>query len=610
MRRLLLWPAAGLCFVLIAAVVAIAFGASLPFLGGNDANLEDAAAVGAEVSSVSGSVPASQYGLPARNSSDPRRAFLLMGYGGGGHEGAYLSDSMMLVIEDPVQKTLAMLSLPRDIWAPLMFDGKTAVFNKLNTAYAFAKDSSLYKNRLPRYTGTNAAGRFSLDTIARLTGVPITNYAALDFEGFRQMIDAVGGVDVEVPATFSARYPANDNPAIDPSWIVISFNKGKERMGGERAIRFARAREAITNVSEGSDFARSRRQRLIMEAFKNKLLTPGGLLQVPQLLGITAKHVDTDYVVPDALQLGQLALSMKDYHIFQTALTTSNYLDESTGPGGAYILVPATADRSWDQVRAFVQRLWQDPAAGVAMANTKVTVVNDTGVSGLAGHVSDVLRKMGYRVNSPETGQLTGVSRVVDRTGGKALALAQQLGRDLGVTVETVAGDPSPEGDEVELHVGSDNLALADLKAPDDVAAPVSAVGVATPTRSGGAPSGAAPTVKPALPSPTTTASATPSATRGADATTPSPTKGSVVSTATAVSAPNTPAATPRATLPSTVTPTLTPAAATRTATPVPTPATATPTQRPTTVVPATPTPKPAASVTATPAVLGTPMTP
>src|SRR5262249_29467236 len=90
---------------------------------------------------------------PSPTAVDQRYAFLLLGYGGGGHDGTYLTDSMMVLIVDPARKTLTMLSLPRDAWVPMSFDGKTQIYNKVNTAYAFAMNSSFYPNRLDRYKG-------------------------------------------------------------------------------------------------------------------------------------------------------------------------------------------------------------------------------------------------------------------------------------------------------------------------------------------------------------------------------------------------------------------------------------------------------------------------
>lgn len=541
------------------------FGSSTP--GEQTSISEPEKRVGADTASVVASAPAEVASLPAKEASDPRFAFLLLGYGGGGHEGGYLTDSIVVAIADPSQKTLTLLSIPRDCWVPLLFDGNSAVYNKVNTAYAFARDSSLYRNRLPRYTGDQGAGNFASDTVSRLLGIPISNYLSLDFAGFREMIDAVGGIDVYVPNSFSAQYPVADNPAIDPRWKIVRFTQGVEHMDGERAIQYARARQVIDNPSESGDFARSRRQRIIMEAFKTRLLDPGGLIHVPQLIAIAAQHVDTNYAIPDVGQFSQFALDWKDVKTYQTALTIGNYLAEGTGPGGAYILVPNAEGGSWAQIRAFARRLWQNPSAGVAMANTRITVVNCTGELGAATRLSSVLAKLGYRVGTPATGETRAKSRLLDGTQGEAQPLAEQLTRDLGLQVLEVAERPDLRSDEVVLELGTDDVGLATLEAPIDNAAPSSAPGVQV---FGSWVPNAGP------PAPTKPATLTPTPRR------------TVAPTATAT-------ASPTASLTATITPT-------RTRTPSPTPTrtpsvTRTPTVKPT----GTPTvPRPTATATAT----------
>ena len=68
------------------------------------------------------------------------------------------------------------------------------------------------------------------------------------------MIDAVGGIEVEIPNSFSATYPRHDDPRIDPGWVTISFTAGKEKMDGDRAIQYAE-HAAVDNWQEGNDFA-------------------------------------------------------------------------------------------------------------------------------------------------------------------------------------------------------------------------------------------------------------------------------------------------------------------------------------------------------------------
>lgn len=427
---------------------------------------------------------------PTQVAGDSRFAFLLLGYGGGSHAGGYLTDSVMVVIVDPNHKTMTLVSLPRDTWIPLPFDGKPTVYNKLNTAYAFARDPSLFPGRLEKYTGDRGAGTFASDTVSNLLGVKISYYATLDFDGFRQAINAVGGIDVDVPDAFSLRYPRNDDDTVDASWMTVRFEKGMQHMDGERAIEYARARETLyddtsaNDVNEGSDFARSQRQRLIIEAFKNRLLQPAGLVHLPQLVAIAGQHVDTNYAIPALTQLSKLLLDWKEVKIYQTAITTANYLEEGTGPSpeNTYLLVPNSPTHSWAQIRAFTHHLWNEPAAGVAMAATNVVVENDSGLPGLAGQVSEDLVNLGYDVGEPITGTERAQSRLVDRTNGQATLVAKQLQKDLGMDLSVMAdpnvSDTAGSGpNELVLQLGSDAIGLKVTVTPDETA-PYSTYGV------------------------------------------------------------------------------------------------------------------------------------
>ncbi|HEX9016131.1 MAG TPA: LCP family protein, partial [Chloroflexota bacterium] len=492
---------------------------------------------------------------------------LLIGVGGPTHpgEGKDLADAIMVLSLKPSTRQAALISIPRDLWVPISFDGKTSIYNKANTAYAFARDSSLYKDRLPRYAGKQGAGTLSSDTLARLLGVPISYYLALDFEGFRQAINIVGGIDIDVPDGFTAQYPANDDPSIDPDWMYVKFTKGMQHMNGERAIEYARAREVIDNYSEGSDFARSRRQRLIIEAFKTRLFQPEGLLHIPQLLGVAAGHVDTNYSVPSAAQLAQLAADWRNVRFYQAALTNQNYLVSATGPQGTYILVPDTQGNSWADIQALCKRLWKDPETGTAMANTQIVVENDTGVAGVATKLGAVLSRMGYQIGTPTSGAVRRGSRVLDGTGGDSAALVKQLESDLKFSPAEASEDTGKA--VITIQLGSDDIALADIKVAVDTTAPTSAYGIAA--AGSWEPAEAEPAEAQPAPAPTI-ASKTSTARRTATPT-PTPLGGS----GHAVPTPTAPLATsgPAAVLPS------------------PTPVHATATPRPATAATATPVP-------------------
>ena len=408
-----------------------------------------------------------------------RFAILLMGYGGTGHDGAFLTDSLIVVVVDAPKKSVTLVSVPRDSWVPMMFDGKTAsTYNKVNTAYALGKDPSIFRGRLPRYNGDHGAGEFAADTVSRILGIPIQYYMGIDFAGFRDMIDAVGGVEVDVVEAFASLYPANDNPSIDPSWITVRFTKGPQKMNGARAIQYARARQTIDNSNEGGDFARSRRQRVIMEAFKNRLMQPDAILRIPQLFTIAAKHIDTNYDVPVLTQIGQLLSDWKSVEIYQAALTGANYLENATGPEGAYVLVPTAPNHSWSQIRALGRHLWENPAQGIAMAESEIIVINRTGQVGVGGQVTALLTKLGYRTKLPDSGTTSAETRLLSRPGGFSASLATRLASDLHLRSLPIVENMELAKGEIRLELGSEELRIVRISDPADANAPSSSTGL------------------------------------------------------------------------------------------------------------------------------------
>lgn len=400
-------------------------------------------------------------GIPSRQAQDSRFAILLMGYGGAGHEGAYLTDSMMVAVVDPVQRSVALLSVPRDLWVPLAFSERTKVNSKLNTAYAYAMDSGSYPDRLAEYRGKQGAATFAMDTVSRVLGIPMSYYLTIDFAGFRQMIDSVGGIDIDVPEAFSANYPANDDPSIDPSWTVVKFDKGMEHMDGERAIRYARAREVIDNPAEGTDFARSQRQRLIIEALRGRLTQPSSLIHLPQFLAAVSGNTETNYGGLPSLGMALASLEWWQVKVYQAGLTNQNYLADATGPEGTYILVPDSQGHSWAQVQALVRRLWSDPEAGAAMAGTQTVVENCSGVTGLAARVSQRLADLGYQVGTPSTGAVRGRSTIVSGDDRLGHVLARAMGSDLGISLDEER--TQSERPIVTLRIGTDGANLTNL---------------------------------------------------------------------------------------------------------------------------------------------------
>ncbi len=156
---------------------------------------------------------------------------LVLGYGGKKHEGANLTDSILVYSISQDGGAAAQISVPRDLWveAPV----GSGQYRKVNAAYA---------NAIANGSNPRAAANLASKVIGQALGVPIRGWLTVDFTGFRDLVDALGGVEVDVQRTFTARYPGDDDASKNTGWQKIKFEKGQEEMDGERAIQYARAR--------------------------------------------------------------------------------------------------------------------------------------------------------------------------------------------------------------------------------------------------------------------------------------------------------------------------------------------------------------------------------
>jgi LCP family protein required for cell wall assembly len=268
---------------------------------------------------------------------------LVLGYGGGGHDGANLTDSMMIVSLVPSTQRTALISVPRDLWVQVPPD--SSQYAKINTAYQVGLANG-YGGYGP---GKLAAGALAARKVSDVTGLPVTYWMTIDFQGFRKLVDTLGGVDVTVLTAFTARYPRNDNPSIDAGWKVVHFNTGPQHMDGERAIEFARARYVEDPPSEGTDFARSARQQILIRAILSRARQVSAW---PSLAGATDALQGALYTNLSLADLALLAEKMDFNHARHIGLSTQNVLVNAQSDDGQDILLPANGD--WNAVRQYV----------------------------------------------------------------------------------------------------------------------------------------------------------------------------------------------------------------------------------------------------------------
>lgn len=317
---------------------------------------------------------------------------LLLGMGGKGHDGAYLTDTLMLTSLEPSTKKVALISIPRDLAVPVEGMG-TQKINSIN-AYAEQKEAG-------------SGGIAISQAASKILNQPIDYYVRLDFEGFINIIDELGGINVYVENTLDDySYPVlgnEDNPNYDSRYEHLHVEKGWQKMDGSLALKFARSRHGVGG--EGSDFARAKRQQAIIEAVKNEVFNMNMLLRPVTISNIAEQlqdHISTNLKVWEMLKLWDLFKDTQKANIINKVLdnSASGLLYDSVSAAGAYVLVPRSGDFS--EIQYFVNTVFSDAPAEKKVEVTKekstVEVRNGTWVNGLASKVATDLEKYGFTI--------------------------------------------------------------------------------------------------------------------------------------------------------------------------------------------------------------------
>jgi polyisoprenyl-teichoic acid--peptidoglycan teichoic acid transferase len=276
-------------------------------------------------------------------SSAGRTNILLLGVGGGTHEGADLTDTMMVVSLSTTGQSASFVSIPRDIWSETLKD-------RVNSAYHYGE--------LKKEGGGLLLAKVVAEDVI---GMPIQYSMLVDFSGFTEIIDLVGGIDVNITKGFVDHdYPIagkeKDTCPGDPTnrcvYETIQFDVGVERMNGERALKYVRSRHA--EGEEGTDFARSRRQQDVIIALKDKLMQPTQWFTPTkgrELLDVVEKATESDMNLGEIASIGKRMLKIDDANIHKVSIDELLY-SPPTSLYGRYVLIPL---ESWDQVHTFIQ---------------------------------------------------------------------------------------------------------------------------------------------------------------------------------------------------------------------------------------------------------------
>jgi LCP family protein required for cell wall assembly len=297
---------------------------------------------------------------------------------------------MIVVSLDPQSKTAAMLSIPRDLWVKIPdLAAKGITEERINTAYVYGE--------VYNYPGGGPA--LAMKTVQLNLGIPLHHYAVIDFKGFETLIDALGGVTIDVET------PIQDDQYPDDKfgYQSVYIPAGVQHMDGQTALIYARARH------KGSDFDRAHRQQKLLLALRDQALRLNLLTKLVPLFNALKDTVQTDIGLGDLRTLAPIAVQIDTENITNRVIDDSLTTSWIT-PGGADVLLPKQPE-----IRQLVQEMFftaaptesgsQPPQSSELRARlqaegARLELQNGTMTKGLAAQTQAYLESQGYQVVS------------------------------------------------------------------------------------------------------------------------------------------------------------------------------------------------------------------
>lgn len=312
-----------------------------------------------------------------KGEGDGRINILVMGKGGEGHPGGTLTDSVMVISIDPNAKTYAMLSIPRDLYVPIY---GTKSYSKINEVYQNGENEK-----------KGGGAELAKKTVGAILDLPIHYYLTLDFYGFKQFVDKIGGVDVNVEkAIYDPLYPADDMK----NYQTFSIKAGEQHLNGEVALKYARSRES------SSDFDRAARQQKLVDAIRSKMLKTSTLANpktILDIVNIIGNHVRTDFTPTEIMALSKIVTDLDGSKSVTKVLTNGSDGElVSDSSSGTYTLRPDSG--SWTKIQKIAHEIFSDP--DLKEEDAKIEVLNGTSTSGLASELGETLKSYNYNVTS------------------------------------------------------------------------------------------------------------------------------------------------------------------------------------------------------------------
>jgi LCP family protein required for cell wall assembly len=321
---------------------------------------------------------------------------LLLGMGGEGHHGQYLTDTIILASINPQTHETALLAIPRDLYVEIP---KTQVYTKINAVYAYGRNN-------PEALG-NKPHDLIKKTVEEITGQKIDYHIAINFEGFKKVIDELGGIIIQVEEDIvDHKYPGPGR-----SYETFKIDKGTHLVNGDVALKYARVRHV-----KGGDFSRLERQKDIILSAKKRAFSLENFLnpiRISNLMNILEENLQTDIQLDEIPAFIELLNKINPYNINSKVLdawSPDSLLAVShvlLGNVQAFILVPRTGN--YQEIQDLTENIFdlnkiEKEKEAIEKESARILVVSDQYQN--SPRVKNFFEKMGYSVETKEDSEI------------------------------------------------------------------------------------------------------------------------------------------------------------------------------------------------------------
>jgi len=360
-----------------------------------------------------------------KGEEDDRINILLLGKAGKGKPGENLTDTIMIMSIDTKNKKIGLFSLPRDFYVNIP---KTSYYTKINSIYQYG------------ITSKDEVGPIK-KTIEEITGNPIHYFMILNFDGFKKIIDDIGGINVAVERDiFDSTYPGPNY-----SFETFEIKKGLHLMNGETALKYVRERH---DDPEG-DFGRAKRQQQVMQSAKNKAFSLKTFLNpitLNNILNDLGDNIKTDIGMDEIegfIDLSKKCDTQNIANVVVDAWKKDSILKVShvlSGGIQAFVLVPRVGNYS--EIQELSENIFDLDSirrrkAEIEKENASAIIINQSSYPGLSSRIRDILEnKIGIKnikIAYAKSSAISEKTFVYDKSNGQKIFTLDEIIKKLNI---------------------------------------------------------------------------------------------------------------------------------------------------------------------------------